>query len=106
MDDWYWIRLPLFVLRDTRLTKTAVLVLAALIDQADERGAVKNCTITRLAKVCGVSEKTVRRSEAALCDAGYIRITERTGRASLIWVALTAGDYSAIHSEYGRRDAT
>ena len=83
MQD-YFVRLPISVLLDNRLTRSSVLLYAVLLDLADENGFLY-ATIDELADHCRTSPHTVRRSERQLCELGLISI-DRTGRASLIGV--------------------
>lgn len=80
-----FVRIPISVLLDERVSRSALVVYAVLIDAADKYGVLQGCTIASIAQRAGISEKTVRRSEAQLVDAGYIAVT-RTGRASIIQV--------------------
>lgn len=84
--DQLFVRLPLSALYDDRLSKSAVLLLAVLIDTADQYG-MRQTYIDTLADECHASPATIRRAEAQLCDAGYITIS-RTGRASLLRVLI------------------
>ena len=78
----YFVRVPVSVLMDSRLTRSSVLLYAILIDSADNNGMTE-ATIDELAAACQISPATVRRSERQLVDAGLLEIY-RTGRASLI----------------------
>ena len=78
----YFVRVPLTLLYDDRITKSALLLYAVLMDTADQYG-MQIVDIDTLAARCRCSGKTVRRAEAQLCAAGYISVY-RTGRASLI----------------------
>lgn len=80
-----FVRIPISVLLDSRLSRSAILVYTVLIDAADKLGVLQGCTITDIAQRAGISEKTVRRAESQLVGAGYIAV-HRTGRASCIEV--------------------
>lgn len=79
-----FVRLPVSALLDERLTRSALIVYAVLIDAADANGMTE-ISIAAIAERSGVSPRTVRRSERALMDAEYIRVY-RTGRESVIAV--------------------
>lgn len=81
----YFVRVPVSILMDDRLTRSSVLLYAVMIDVADGNGIILDYTIERLADTTGLSPATVRRSERQLVDANLISIT-RTGRASMIMV--------------------
>lgn len=83
--DELFVRLPVSALLDTRLSRSALVVYAIMIDAADKWGILEGLTIAEISRRSGVSSKTVRRAEAQLMDAGYI-IVHRTGRASQIEV--------------------
>lgn len=78
-----WIRLPLAVLKDDRLGKTACCVLALLIDRQDIAAVDGSIALTLAdaAAYCGCSRRTAERAVAELETAGYIA-RHRTGRAS------------------------
>lgn len=78
-----FVRLPLQALKDQRLTRSALVLYAVMIDAANKWLVLEGITIRELASRSGLSEKTVRRSERQLVDLGYIYI-RRTGRASVI----------------------
>ncbi len=80
-----FIRIPIAALLDPRLSRSALIVYAIMIDAADKWGVLEGLTVAAMAERCGLSEKTVRRSEAQLAAAGYIAV-RRTGRASTIEV--------------------
>ena len=80
-----FVRIPISVLLDERVSRSALIVYAVLIDAADKYGVRQGCTIAESAQRAGIAEKTVRRSEAQLVAAGYISV-HRTGRASCIEV--------------------
>lgn len=79
----YFVRLPVSVLLDPELSRSAILIYAVLLDLADQYGIVQRMTIEDLADRCHCSPKTVRRSERQLVDKHMIEIY-RTGRASMI----------------------
>ena len=78
----YFVRVPVSVLMDTRLTRSSVLLYAILIDGADQNG-MQEATVDELAHACQISPATVRRSERQLVETELIEIY-RTGRASVI----------------------
>ena len=93
----YYVRVPVSVLMDKRLSRSSVLLYAVLIDYADRWGVV-SATIEQLAVRCKLSERTVRRSEAQLVAAGMLEIS-RTGRASMLRLTnegIRIQSYSAI----------
>lgn len=80
-----WIRLPLDALRASGgITKSAVLVLALLCDQAAKHGSVEgiSATVDKLAADSGSSRRTVTRAVAELLRLGLIS-RRRTGRGSV-----------------------
>lgn len=85
LKDEVFVRLPVRALLDTRLSRSALVVYAIMIDAADKCGMLEGMTIAEIGRRCGISDKTVRRAEAQLMAAGYI-IVHRTGRASCIEV--------------------
>ena len=72
-------RLPAAALEDIRLTRSALIVLAVLIDQSDY--GAPELTIDELAELAGIAPRSVRRSLHELAAAELIEITH-TGRAS------------------------
>lgn len=78
----YFVRVPVSVLMDARLTRSSVLLYAILIDGADQNG-MQEVTIDELATACQISPATVRRSERQLVSCELIEVY-RTGRASVI----------------------
>lgn len=76
-----WVRLPVEALRDERLTKSACIVLATIIDRADSEGG-SSLSAAQIARACGVSEHTVRRCTAQLYEYGYIIIEKVSGKRS------------------------
>lgn len=85
LKDEVFVRLPVQALLDTRLSRSALVVYAIMIDAADKWQMLEGLTIAEISRRSGVSEKTVRRAEAQLMAAGYITV-HRTGRASSIEV--------------------
>ena len=80
-----WIRLPLDALRASGgITKSAVVVLALLCDQAAQQGSVEgiSATVDELAADSGSSSRTVTRAVAELLRLGLIS-RRRTGRGSV-----------------------
>lgn len=76
-----WIRLPIDLLR-TELNKSAILVLAFLIDKDNGNHKIA-ITVGDIARLLQVSSRTVTSAIAELRRTGYITDTERTGRASV-----------------------
>lgn len=81
----YYVRIPLQAFTDSRLTRAAVCVYAVLISAADQYGMCDGLTVDDIAARSCLNERTVRRAERQLCEAGYIKV-EPTGRSSVIWV--------------------
>lgn len=81
----YFVRLPVSVLMDSELSRSAILLYAVLLDLADQYGIIQGMTLDDLANRCRCSPKTVRRSERQLVDKHMITI-DRTGRASMICI--------------------
>ena len=78
-DSKAWVRLPLSVLADERLTPYEAVVLAIIIDRDSESTQV---SVEKVAKMSGISERKVRESLKTLEKAGYIA-GKRTGRESI-----------------------
>jgi predicted ArsR family transcriptional regulator len=72
-------RLPAAALENIRLTRSALIVLAVLIDQSDY--GAPELTIDELAELAGIAPRSVRRSLHELAAAELIEVTH-TGRAS------------------------
>lgn len=81
INNQSWVRLPLCLLADERLTRADIIIVAILIDKTDAKGFVK-ISLEKLAKLSGVSKKTVQRATQRLQDYGYI-YWDRTGRESI-----------------------
>ena len=79
-----WVRLPLAVLQDKRLTPYEAVVLSILIDR--DTGTGTSVSIRAIAELTGIGERKVRESLHLLKDTGYIDIV-RTGRESVYTVA-------------------
>lgn len=79
----FYIKLPVCMLYDDRISKSAMIVYAAIVDKANPTDEAAQLTLEELAKLTGLSTRTVRRAEAQLDEAGYIYV-QRTGRASII----------------------
>lgn len=79
-----WVRLPLAVLQDKRLTPYEAVVLSVLIDR--DAGTGTAVSIRAIAELTGVGERKVRECLHLLRDTGYISVT-RTGRESVYTVA-------------------
>ena len=84
MEKELFVRLPLRAIMDERLHGSALIIYALLIDAADENG-IAAISLDELSSRSNRNEKTVRRAERVLMDAGYITVY-RTGRESLIAV--------------------
>jgi hypothetical protein len=84
--EQYYVQIPVQAFCDARLTRAAICVYGVLIAAADKLCKVEGLTVDEIATRCCIGEKTVRRAEAQLCAAGYIKI-EPTGRGSVIWVS-------------------
>lgn len=79
-----WVRLPLAVLQDKRLTPYEAVVLSILIDR--DTGTGTAMSIRAIAELTGIGERKVRECIHLLRDTGYISVT-RTGRESVYTVA-------------------
>lgn len=79
-----WVRLPLAVLQDKRLTPYEAVVLSVLIDR--DTGTGTSVSIRAIAELTGIGERKVRECLHLLRDTGYISVT-RTGRESIYTVA-------------------
>lgn len=78
-DSKAWVRLPLSVLADERLTPYDAVIMAILIDRDSEKTQI---SAGEIAKISGISERKARESLKTLEKAGYIDI-KRTGRESI-----------------------
>ena len=76
-----WIRLPLAILSDERLTKADTVVLALVIDIINDKPQAEISRL-KLAELSKYNEKTVRRAIQHLVECNYIAV-ERTGRANV-----------------------
>lgn len=81
INNQSWVRLPLCLLADERLTRADIIIVAILIDKTDSKGYVK-LSLEKLAKISGVSKKTAQRATQRLQEYGYI-YWDRTGRESI-----------------------
>lgn len=79
-----WVRLPLAVLQDKKLTPYEAVVLSILIDR--DTGTGTAMSIRAIAELTGIGERKVRECIHLLRDTGYISVT-RTGRESVYTVA-------------------
>lgn len=79
-----WVRLPLAVLQDKRLTPYEAVILSILIDR--DTGTGTAVSIRAIAELTGIGERKIRESLHLLRDTGYISVT-RTGRESVYTVA-------------------
>ena len=80
-----WIRLPLAVLQDSRLTPYEAVILSILIDRDAGTGEVQ-ISIDTLIELSGISRRKIKDCLHLLRDTGYISVT-RTGRESVYTVA-------------------
>lgn len=76
-----WVRLPVEALRDQRLSKNACIVLATIIDRADQDGGA-TLSAAQIARACNCSERTVKSCTAQLYELGYILIERHAGKRS------------------------
>lgn len=79
-----WVRLPLAVLQDSRLSPYEAVILSILIDR--DTGTGTAMSIRAIAELTGIGERKIRESLHLLRDTGYISVT-RTGRESVYTVA-------------------
>lgn len=78
-DSKAWVRLPLSVLADERLTPYEAVVLSILIDRDSESTQV---SVKKIAKMSGISERKTKESLKVLEKTGYIAV-KHTGRESI-----------------------
>ena len=76
-----WVRLPIYALKDERLTKSDTVILAMLIDIIDN-DEEKEISIKRLANTSGISDRQVIRAVKKLTECNYIEKI-RIGRKNL-----------------------
>ena len=76
-----WVRLPIYALKDERLTKSDTVILAMLIDIIDN-DVEKEISIKRLANTSGISDRQVIRAVKKLTECNYIEKI-RIGRTNL-----------------------
>ncbi len=96
-----FIKLPTELLLDKSVTRSTLILAAALIDLQDDCGCIDQ-RIEDLERYTGLSDKTIRRGLRELHDIGLIRYIGRTGRGSYIWLSdqyCTHRDYSAIKAQ-------
>ena len=96
-----FIKLPTELLLDKSITRSTLILAAALIDLQDDCGCIDQ-RIEDLERYTGLSDKTIRRGLRELYDIGLIRYISRTGRGSYFWLAdqyCTHRDYSAIKAQ-------
>ena len=85
-SEEYYIRIPIKMLQDNRLSRSAIAVYGVLLDEVKPPlNMTDRLSIAAIAQRAGIHSATVRRAERQLVEAGYIRI-DRTGRESMIWV--------------------
>lgn len=72
-----FVRLPIEAIEDKRLTRSAMIVLAIIIDRSDN-GSCK-ASAKMLAKDANVSEISAKRAVKELEQLGYITVIRRTG---------------------------
>lgn len=87
---------------DSSLTPTARLVAGIYEERANKYGK-SWIGKTRIAKLLGVSEKTVQRATRALVARRYIRITPRLGSTNVGEILFAAEDMG-IHPKYKQQD--
>lgn len=68
-------------------TPTSKLVLFVLSNYADEAGSCYPSE-GHLAKICGVSERSIRRCIAMLADCGYVRVEARAGTSNRYYLGV------------------
>ncbi len=73
---------------NTPLTK---LVLVWLCEYADERNSCYPSE-KHLAKLCGVTDRSIRRSLSWLCEKGYVSIQHRTGTSNRYFIQISSMD--------------
>lgn len=96
-----FIKLPTELLLDKHVTRSTLILAAALIDLQDDCGCIDQ-RIEDLERYTGLSDKTIRRGLRELHDIRLIRDISRTGRGSYIWLSdqyCTHRDYSAIKAQ-------
>lgn len=76
-----WVRLPLAVLQDKKLTPYEAVILSLLIDKDTGTGEV-SATADELSISSGICKRKVKSSLHLLRDTGYISISQ-TGRANI-----------------------
>ena len=77
----YFVRIPIEMLLDKKLSRSALLIFAVLLDYAEPTTGTCELQISELSFRAKISPATVRRAEAQLVEQGWIEI-QRTGRAS------------------------
>lgn len=78
-----FVRLPVAALQDGRLSRSALIVLATVIDRTTEEGVCELST-AQIAAAATVSERSVARALNQLEELEYITVMRRAGRKSKI----------------------
>lgn len=78
-----FLRIPVEAIMDKRLSRSALIVYAVMIDAAGKWLIMHDTSIDQIAIRSHMSSRTVRRAMSQLVDAGYIAV-HRTGRCSVI----------------------
>ena len=76
-----WVRLPLEILNNERLTKTAAAVFAVIADKAD--GGTVQLTAAEIATAVGCCVRSVKTAVKALEKENYISVEHEQGGASI-----------------------
>lgn len=79
-----FVRLPVTALQDSRLSRSALLVLATIIDRTTDDGACE-LSAAQIASAAAVSERSVARSLSQLEELDYITVVHRSGRKNKIY---------------------
>lgn len=96
-----FIKLPTELLLDRRVTRSTLILAAAMIDLQDSFGCIDQ-RIEDLCRYTGLSDKTIRRGLRELHELGVLRSIDRTGRGSYHWLSepyCTHREYSAIRAQ-------
>lgn len=96
-----FIKLPTELLLDKSVTRSTLILAAAMIDLQDDCGCVDQ-RIEDLERYTGLSDKTIRRGLRELYELGVLRMISRTGRGSYHWLSepyCTHREYSAIKAQ-------
>ena len=93
----YFVRIPVSVLMNNKLTRSSILLYAILVDYANQWGIIE-ATIEQLSKRSGLSPATIRRAEKQLVETNLLDVS-RTGRASVLRLTeegIRIQNYSAV----------